>query len=256
MPSPSRQYPYCTAAVTICATRDRDLLEATEYSTDCNEIWHVIKPHPANRQYFTAEQISCNTHHFPFSWKKLFTLVNLNKCNYTCFLLTGLKQQTYIKLTVLQRCCLSEGFSRLGIGNEAGGGVFCLWSIVLGQATVVGLTHISALLWSPARYHAHIAAAGLGETSTAFLRRENCTKGKHLRWESKAPWHRSCWDKLQQAGPKQQAVPKHRHPKKENSGKGGSRPREQPSWKPGCSLEADQRKMVGDDHLVNQLDLS
>lgn len=59
-------FTFCTAAAAVCATRDRDRLEATEYCTDCNEIWRLTKPHPAQRQYFAAEQISCNTHHFPF----------------------------------------------------------------------------------------------------------------------------------------------------------------------------------------------
>lgn len=58
---------HLAAAVSICATRDRDLLEATQYSMDYNEIWHLTKPHPAKHQYLAAEQISSNTYHFAFS---------------------------------------------------------------------------------------------------------------------------------------------------------------------------------------------
>lgn len=54
------------AAASTCATRGRDLLEATEYSTDPTESWQLVKPHPARCQYFPAEQISLNTHPFPF----------------------------------------------------------------------------------------------------------------------------------------------------------------------------------------------
>ncbi|EOB03587.1 hypothetical protein Anapl_02212 [Anas platyrhynchos] len=129
-PRCSRQRSHCTAAAAVCATRDRDRLEATEYCTDCNEIWRLTKPHPAQR----AEG-------------------NLN--------------------------CFSKG-------------------------------------------------AGLPKTSTSG-------KGAEPHGAGLA------------AG-----SPEALTPKAGKLGEGDSPPeREQPGWKPGHGLEADQSEMVGDDHLGN-----
>lgn len=103
---------------------------------------------------------------------------------------------------------------------------------------------------------------GLRETSTAFLKGQTCQRqGKRAepRGAGRAAAalcpSSACRAKPQRAGPTA-GSPEAPTPEKGKLREGELTPGEQPGWKPGHDLEADQSKMVGDDHLVSQLDPS
>lgn len=107
----------------------------------------------------------------------------------------------------------------------------CLWGIALGQATRVG--GFVPLQGAEGNLNCFSKGAGLPKTSTSG-------KGAEPHGAGLA------------AG-----SPEALTPKAGKLGEGDSPPeREQPGWKPGHGLEADQSEMVGDDHLVSQLDPS